>query len=175
MKKFSVISLLIIVLGVVMVFVYPYYHIRKQAQQQLDTLTAAVATQKTEEVQRALGAMLKDDAQVQLDVTFFAAPGQQAPAIRQSFDKAGFLRFIDVTMYSVTGSSFTAHVESAAPIMDSAEILAVFRAEAAGVSPSGMLPGATLKMTADSQCEAVLAMKEGALQARNVTCAVWMR
>jgi hypothetical protein len=101
MKLWSLIILALVLVGGMLSYHYSPLQVRKRAvMEALEVYKEAVATKEREKVLGAFDALLADDAQVRLEIHFFAIANRHQP-MEQKFDKAQFLTFIDNIIYSL--------------------------------------------------------------------------
>jgi hypothetical protein len=99
----TIVAVVLITLGGVYYFLFhPPVVLKRATKEMLATFEAAVDTKTSIAIERALTAMLTEDAQVRLEVQFFSITQQNAPAVVQDFNKPQFIAFIDNTLYPLS-------------------------------------------------------------------------
>jgi hypothetical protein len=82
--------------------VYPPVVLKRATGKSLREFAETVATHDRVKISEALQALLAEDAQVRLAVTFFSVTQPDNPAVVQDFTKQAFIPFIDNILYTLT-------------------------------------------------------------------------
>lgn len=99
-----VLILLLAAAGGYYYYLYPPEVMKHETQEALADFSRAVATKDRGKIALALNTLMTDSVKIRLEVNFLPVTGG---IMAQDFDKAGFITFIDNTLYSLTDYGYT--------------------------------------------------------------------
>lgn len=115
-------KIIIAVLAIVLAFIG--YHVwfsadakqMRALQAKLDSLFADVQSQDRERILRSIRTLLSEPSEVVLEVRIIAPVGQKVvSAVKQNFDKEGFISFVDNVLYSMREYKLSSRVNGSMP------------------------------------------------------------
>ena len=144
---------------------------KRAVQASLTRFSEAVATKDRAKISAALGELLTPDAKIRLEVYFFSVTGGR-PTTAQDFDKAGFIRFIDTTLYPLTDYGHTPTLVSLDTTTGSIEFTSSEWADGAN-----MMGGISLNMRygSSTSCKGIRAMEAGVAKLKEASCTLQFR
>jgi hypothetical protein len=92
--------------GIYWQFFYPPTVLKRATQTSLTQFTEAVATKDRAQISQALEALLTEDAEVRLEVSFFSVTRQLPPVVQEFPDRDSFIRFMDNLLYTLSDYAY---------------------------------------------------------------------
>ncbi len=158
-------------------FVYPPSVLERSAEEALQAFADAVATKDRAKISEAFSALLTDDAKIHLEVSFFAVIETNAnkPMV-QDFDKAGFIQFIDNTLYPLSDYGYTPLLEefTLAPDHQTAAVKFSSREWGDGASMFGGV-SVDMRYSSDTKCDGQVVFVNEQPRLSNASCALTLR
>lgn len=174
---FLILFLLCAAGGAYFFYFSPQAQAKRHTQAALDAFSAAVESQDRAKVSAILTQELTNAAQIELRVHQFSLlQPDGGQVLNERFDKAGFITFLDTTLYSITDYHAAPMIDSFALTRDtsSASVTFSFKAYADGKNYyAGKAVG--MRFSSDISCTGEVQLATPTPQLGNVSCDLQLR